>query len=102
MEKMTITTLDGKEHKMRKINGRAWRITAEYIEGNLKFDNPALVEEAASYVAEFFDDVTSEEILDLPMEEIMPTAFKIRDMVFKAIMPKLEAIEKNSEADKAQ
>ena len=101
MEKMTITTLDGKEHEMRKIDGRAWRITAEYIEGDFKFTNPALLEEAAAYIAEFFD-VTSEEILNLPMEKIMPTAFKVRDMVFSSIMPKLEAIEKNLEADKAQ
>ena len=73
MEKLTITTLDGKKHQIRKINGRAWRITAEYIEGDFKFTNPALLEEAAAYIAEFFDGVTSEEILELPMEEILPT-----------------------------
>lgn len=102
MEKLTIKTVDGKEHKMRKIDGRAWRVTAEYIESDFKFDNPALLENAAKYIAEFFEGVTSEDILDLSIEEIMPTAFKIRDMVFGNIMPKVEAIEKNSEADKAQ
>ena len=102
MEKLTITTLDGKKHQIRKINGRAWRITAEYIEGDFKFTNPALLEEAAAYIAEFFDGVTSEEILELPMEEILPTAFAIRDKVFESITPKVEAIEKNSGEDKAQ
>lgn len=102
MEKLTIKTLDGKIHSIRKIDGRAWRITAEYIEGNFKFDNPALLEEAAAYIAEFFEGVTSEDILEMPLEEIMPTAFKIRDMVFGKIMPRVEAIEKNSEEDKAQ
>ena len=102
MERITLKTLDGKIHSIRKIDGRAWRITAEYIEGDFKFTNPALLEEAARYIAEFFEGVTSEEILDLPMEEILPTAFKIRDKVFESITPKVAAIEKNSAEDKAQ
>lgn len=102
MERPVITTIDDKEHEMKNLGGRAWRITAEYTDGDFKFSNPALLETAAEYVAQFYDDVTVEDILDLPIEEILPTAFKIRDYVFDKILPKMEKIEKNSEEDKAQ
>lgn len=98
----TLTTIDGKEHELKPLTGQSWRITAKYSEGDFKFTNPALLEEAATFIAQFFDDVTADDVLNLPIEEILPTAFKLRDYVISCIMPKVEAIEKNVEEGKAQ
>ncbi|MBR3746928.1 MAG: hypothetical protein IKN27_08220 [Selenomonadaceae bacterium] len=99
MKRPTIT-IDGKTHEMNSICGREYRIVSEYRQNSFSFDNTALIEEAASFIANFFDSVTAEQILDLPLEEIMPLAFKIQNCILQLAAGKAEEISKNSDEDK--
>ena len=86
---------------MKQIDGRAFRLVSEYREKDFKLSNPAMVEEAAAFIANFFDGVTAENILDLPLEEIMPLAFRIQNVVIGLVSGKSEEIAKNADEGKA-
>ena len=98
----TITTLDGKKHEMKKIAGRHWRILSEFIDNAPEYTDPAFLEKHAEFIAFFFEDLTSEDILDLPLEEILPVSVAIRQLIMERLTEKMAKIEKNASADKAQ
>ena len=100
MDKPTITIGD-KTFEMNFIGGRAFRLVSEYGERNFKLSNPALVEEAAEFIANFFDGVTADDVLDLPLKEIMPLAAKIHHLVIDIVSGKSEEISKNADEGKA-
>ena len=102
MEKPIIKTLDGKEHEMRGVKGRDWRLLGEFMDNASTFTDTDYLEKHAGFIAEFYDGVTVEDILDLPLEDIMPVSVAIRDYIFNQLGAKLDKIEKNSETDKAQ
>ena len=97
----TITTLDGKKHEMKKITGRHWRILSEFIEKAPEYTDADFIERHAAFIAEFYD-VTSEDILDMPLEEILPVSVAIRQLIMERLTDKMAKIEKNAPADKAQ
>ena len=102
MDKLTITTLDGKEHEIKKLTGRAWRVLSEFTETAPQITDADFLERHAAFIAQFYSDVTAEDILDLPIEEIFPASLAVRNYINNQIGAKLAKIEKNSEADKAQ
>lgn len=101
MTRPTITTLDGKKHELKKITGRHWRILAEFIDTAPEFVDVDFLEKHAAFIAEFYDGVTADDILDLPIEEILPASAATRNLIMAQLTMKLETIEKNSEADVA-
>lgn len=102
MTKPTVTTLDGKKHEMPRITGRHWRVLSEFIDAAPEYVDADFIEKHAAFIAAFFyDGVTVDDVLDLPIEEILPTSAAIRKFVMAQLTAKLEKIEKNSEADKA-
>ena len=100
MTKPTITTLDGKKHELKKITGRHWRILSEFIDTAPEYVDADFIEKHAAFIAQFYDGVTADDILDLPIEDILPASAAIRKYVMESLTDKLEKIEKNSEADK--
>jgi len=101
MTKPTITTLDGKKHELKKITGRSWRILSEFIDAAPEYVDADFIEKHAAFIAAFYDDVTADDVLDLPIEEILPASAATRKFIMAQLTAKLETIEKNSEADKA-
>ena len=101
MKKLTIT-INGKEHEIKKLTGKDWRTLGEFVDSNLVLTDADFIEKHAAFVAKFFEGVTVEDVLEMPLEEIIPTAMAIRKLIGETIAAKMERIEKNSEADKAQ
>ena len=99
MTKPTIT-INGKKHELTKITGRSWRILSEFIDNAPEYTDADFIEKHAEFVAKFYDDVIVDDVLDLPIEEILPASAAIRKYVMESLTAKLEKIEKNSEADK--
>ena len=101
MTRPTITTLDGKKHELKKITGRSWRILAEFIDNQPEFVDVDFIEKHADFIANFYDGVTADNVLDLPIEDILPASANARKYVMEQLTAKLEKIEKNSVADVA-
>ena len=101
MERPTITTIDGKNHKMRHLDGRAYRIVSEFDNDLPNYIEPNFIERHAALIAEFFDDVTVDDILDMPLEDILPASMAVRSFVFNFAWEKTRAISKNVPEDKA-
>lgn len=99
--KPTITTIDGKTHEMKPINGRAYRIVAEFDNTAPQISDADFIERHAAIIADFFD-VTADEVLDMPLEEILPASMQTRRAVFQLTWQKTVEISKNAEEDKAQ
>ena len=102
MDKPRIITIDGKEHEMRTLTGRDWRILGEFTDDVPSYVEADFLEKHAEFVAKFYDGVTADDVLDLPIEEIFPASLAIRNYITNQLGAKLEKIAKNSEADKAQ
>lgn len=101
MARPTIT-INGKEYEMRALTGRDWRILGEFIDTAPDYADVDFLEKHAGFIAKFYDGVTAEDILDLPIEEIIPASMAIRNYITNQLAAKLEKIEKNSETVKAQ
>lgn len=97
-----ITTIDGKEHEIRQLTGRDWRYFGEFIENAPNSTDVDFIERHADFIAKFYDGVTSDDVLNMPLEDIFPASFEIRNYINNQIGAKLVKIEKNSEADKEQ
>lgn len=97
-----ITTADGKEHELRKLTGRDWRYFGEFAENAPKYTDADFLEKQAEFLAKFYDDVTADDILDLPIEEIMPLTIEVQNYIGEQLSAKLRQVEKNSEAGKAR
>lgn len=102
MAKPILKTLDGKEHEMRTLTGRDWRILGEFADNAPSYGDVDFLEKHAEFVAKFYDGVTADDVLDLPIEEIFPASLAVRNYIANQLGAKLEAIEKNAEEDKAQ
>ena len=102
MTKPTVTTLDGKTHELARITGRHWRILSEFIDNAPEYVDADFIEKHAAFIAAFYDDVTVDDVLDLPIEEVLPASAAIRKFVMAQLTAKLEKIEKNVAADKEQ
>jgi len=102
MEKPTIITIDGKAHVMRDLKGKDWRLFGEFADNAPSYVEADFLEKHAGFVAQFFEDVTADDVLDLPLEDIMPVSMAVRNYIAGKLSAKLEAIEKNVEAGKAQ
>ena len=101
MDRPTITTIDGTQHIMRDLRGRDWRLLGEFADDAPSYTDADFLEKHAAFVTKFFDGVTTDDILDLPIEDIFPASIAVRNFITAQIGAKLEAIEKNSVADKA-
>lgn len=101
MNKPTITTVDGVKHEMKPINGRAYRIVSEFDNTAPQISDADFIERHAALVAEFFD-VTADDVLDMPLEDILPASIQTRRTVIQLTWQKTVEISKNAEEDKAQ
>ena len=100
MKKLTITTADGEEHELKKLTGRHWRILSEFAENAPNITDADLLEKHAGFIAEFYD-VTADDVLDMPLEEILPASLAIRQAIGEKLAAKMETIGKNvDEGDK--
>lgn len=98
----TLVTADGISHEIKNLKGKDWRILGEFFEKKLSFHDKNFMEEQADFIANFFEDVTADEILELPIEEIFPMAIEIRNYMTNKIGEKLNAIEKNVETGETE
>ena len=94
MDKPTIT-INGEVKKIKEVKGKDWRVMGEFLEKKISLYDKEFAEEHAKFIANFFDGVTADDILNLPLEEIFPLAFAIRDFLINKISEKLQVIEKN-------
>lgn len=97
MDKPIITTLDNKKHEMITPAGRHWRIFSEFVESNPEYTDANFIEKHAAFIAEFYQGVTADDILNLPLGEILPASTAIRNYIMKTLTAKFEQIEKNAE-----
>ena len=97
-----IITVAGKEHEMRELKGRDWRLLGEFLDNASTFTDTDFLEKHAGFIAEFYDGVTVEDIFDLPLEDIMPVSRAVQNYIVSRLGLKLQKIEKNSETGKEQ
>lgn len=100
MDKPIITTIDGKEHKMIELTGRAYRIVSEFDNNQPQITDADFIEKHADVVAELFSGVTKDDILDMPLEEILPASIAARKAVYAFTWLKMQEISKNLVEDK--
>lgn len=102
MSKPIIKTVDGKEHEMIELTGRAYRMAIEFDKNQPQFSDEEFIERHASLVAEFYKGVTKEDVLDMPLEEIIPASIAARRAVYSFTWLKVQEISKNLDEDKEQ
>lgn len=100
MKKLTIT-INGTEHEIKRLTGKDWRTLGEFVDNAPEITDKDFIEKHAAFVANFFD-VTPDEVLEMPLEEIIPASMAIRERIGKTLTAKMEQVEKNFEAGKAQ
>ena len=101
MKRPTII-IGRKEHSIKNLTGRSWRLLGEFIDSAPEYSDPDFLEKHAAFIAQFYDGVSVDDVLDMPLEEILPASAEIRKFIMESLTAKLEKIEKNSEEDKAQ
>jgi len=101
MKRPTII-IGRKEHSIQNLTGRSWRLLGEFIDSAPEYSDPDFLEKHAAFIAQFYDGVSVDDVLDMPMEEILPASAEIRKFILESLTAKLEKIEKNSEEGKAQ
>ena len=101
MERPTIT-IAGEKKEMRTLTGRDWRIFAEQSEKGAALSDADFLEKQAEFISGFYEGVTAEEVLNMPLEEILPASTAIKNYIMRTLTVRFEQIEKNSGADKAQ
>ena len=101
MERPRITTIDGTDHEMRHLDGRAYRVASEFDNNLPNYLEPDFIEKHAALIAEFFDGVSVDDVLDMPLEDILPASTAVRSFVFNFTWEKTKAISKNAPEDKA-
>lgn len=97
-----IITVNEKKYEIKELTGRDWRIFSEFNEKTPEYTDADFIEKHADFIAEFYQGVTADDILDLPLEEILPASLAIRNYVTKTLTARFEKIEKNVETGKAQ
>ena len=91
-----------KEYSIQNLTGRSWRLLGEFIDSAPEYSDADFLEKHAAFIAQFYDGVSVDDVLDMPMEEILPASAEIRKFIMESLTAKLEKIEKNSEDGKAQ
>ena len=102
MDKPTITTIDGKTHEMIDLAGRAYRVVAEFEKNAPQITDVDFIERHAALVAELYNGVTQDDVLDMPLDEILPASHAARSFASAFTWHKLAAVQKNAEEDKEQ
>lgn len=101
MDKPTIN-IGGKVIKIRPLKGRDWRIFGEFLNEENPLTTPDYVVKYAEFIANFFDGVSVDNVLDLSLEEILPIYISIRKYFTATISAKIQQIEKNAEEVKEE
>lgn len=101
MDKPTIT-INGKTIEMRSLKGRDWRVFGEFLNTDNRLQTPEYMEKYADFIANFFDGVAADDVLNLSLEEILPVYIDIRKYFIAAISARIELIEKNSDEGKVE
>lgn len=101
MERPTIT-INGVEHKMAELTGRTYRIASEFDNNQPQITDIDFIERHADVISKFYDGVTKEDVLDMPLEEILPASVVARRAVYAFTWLKTAEISKNSDEDKEQ
>ena len=102
MKKPTITTIDGKTHEMINLTGRTYRVVAEFEKNAPDIADVDYIERHAALIAELYDGVTVDDVLDMPLEDIIPASLAARKVAYSFTWLKMQEITKNVEADKEQ
>lgn len=100
MIKPTIT-INGNVISMRTLTGRDWRILGEFMNEDIKPKQSDYIEKHAAFIANFFEGVTADDVLNLPLSDIFPLYSDIQQYFTASISEKLEIISKNVETDGA-
>lgn len=75
MEKPKII-INGKTYKMKEPKSKAWRLITEIDENKEDIPNVELVEKFVEVIAELFDGVTKEELLEnMDIADVFPTFY---------------------------
>ena len=98
MEKPTVT-IDGVAHEIRNLKVRDWKNFTEFIRADIKPSQPDFIEKHAEFIAHFFDGVTAEEILDLPLKDILPLYDAIQNYLIYCLYAKLDTRTKDANAE---
>ena len=101
MERPTII-IGGKKHVVQNLTGRSWRLLGEFVDSAPEYSDADFLEKHAAFIAQFYDGVNVDDVLDMPMEEILPASAAIRKFIMESLTARLEKIEKNSEEGKVQ
>ena len=101
MDKPTITTIDGKTHEMINLTGRTYRVIAEFEKNAPQIEDVDFIERHAALVAELFD-VTQDDVLDMPLDDILPASHAARSFAYAFTWLKFKEIQKNVVEDKEQ
>ena len=100
MDKPTVTINDT-VHEIKNLKARDWKFLAEIMSADIEPSQPDFVERHAKFIAEFYDDVTVNDILDLPLEDILPLFYDIVNYTMGRLGLKL-ADKKNTETAGAE
>lgn len=101
MNRPTITTIDGKTHELKPFTGRSYRVIAEFDKNQPLIGDVDYIERHAAIVAELFG-VTTDDVLDMPLEDILPASLAARKVAYSFTWLKMQAITKNVVEDKEQ
>ena len=74
----------------------------EFVDSAPEYSDADFLEKHAAFIAQFYDSVSVDDVLDMPMEEILPASAAIRKFIMESLTARLEKIEKNSEEGKVQ
>lgn len=97
-----IITINGKTIEMRSLKGRDWRVFGEFLQIDNRLQTPEYIEKYAEFIANFFDGIMADDVLDLELDEILPVYIDIRKYFIAAISARIEQIEKNSDEGKEE
>lgn len=102
MERPTLTTIDGKEHEMKALTGRTYRVVAEFDKNFPEITDVDFIEKHAAIVAELYDGVTTDDVLDMSLDEILPASIEARNFAYAFTWLKTKEISKNLVEDEAK
>lgn len=100
MQRPTITTIDGKTHELKKLTGRTYRVVSEFENTQPEITDADFIERHAALIAELYNGVTQDDVLNLPLEDILPASIAARRTAYAFTWLKMSELAKNSGEDK--